>query len=308
MLKHVPKFLVASVLVAGVALAGNSPPGIMFSTLLDNVKMQSGTGYFMIDNKLQAVFIPDKSSGSILLSKADGAKLYRYDWEGELIKQPYVRLAIKGTTDLKKGEKVYDYPVLGVGDYVLDFFLGEDRFYTYPFSVSKKASPDPFLGGDLFFLEGAWSDWSYLYYSNADPEKNLIWKVWLRHQSHEVVRKDADIHIEIIGGKGKKKKVLCQSRPNKSYSLPRDWARFSFDMVNPPVKTSGGEYFKAKDLLAKDGKYTLVMKLDGKAYGKWKFEVKGGKLQYTGLTERGKADPLTFIEGGRDAWWYRKGN
>ena len=34
------------------------------------------------------------------------------------------------------------------------------------------------------------------------------------------------------------------------------------------------------------------------------FAVKGGKLNYTGRTLREKADPLTFIEGGRDAWWY----
>ncbi len=306
MFRHVPKFLVASVLVTGMALASTNPPGLMFSTLLKNVKMQSKYGYFMIDNQLQAVFIPDKSEGSIVLSKADGTKLYRYDWEGELIKQPYVRLAVRGTTDLVKGEQIYDYPVLAVGDYVLDFFLGEERFYTFPFSVSKTSSPDPFLGGDQFYLEGAWSDWGYFYFYNADPEQSLIWKVWLRHKSHEVVRKDTKIDIQILHGKGKKKKVVCQSRSNVTYHLPRDWERYEFDLVNPPVKTSDGEYFKAKDLLKKDGPYTLVMKHDGKLYGEWEFEVKDGKLVYTGLTERGKVDPLVFVEGGRDAWWYKK--
>jgi hypothetical protein len=34
--------------------------------------------------------------------------------------------------------------------------------------------------------------------------------------------------------------------------------------------------------------------------------IEDGKLNYTGLTVRGKADRLTFIEGGKDAWWYEK--
>ena len=54
------------------------------------------------------------------------------------------------------------------------------------------------------------------------------------------------------------------------------------------------------------GNYTLTMKLDSNVYGVWKFKVIGGQLNYTGRTERGKADPLTFVEGGRDAWWYER--
>ena len=48
------------------------------------------------------------------------------------------------------------------------------------------------------------------------------------------------------------------------------------------------------------------VKIDDKEYGVWKFKVEGGKLNYTGRTVRGKADPMTFVEGGKDAWWYGK--
>jgi hypothetical protein len=48
------------------------------------------------------------------------------------------------------------------------------------------------------------------------------------------------------------------------------------------------------------------MTIDGNVYGVWKFKVSGGKLNYTGNTVRGQADPLTFVEGGKDAWWYMK--
>ncbi|MDA2918072.1 hypothetical protein MYX76_01015 [Desulfobacterota bacterium AH_259_B03_O07] len=48
------------------------------------------------------------------------------------------------------------------------------------------------------------------------------------------------------------------------------------------------------------------MTIDGKPYGTWKFEVVDGKPSYTDRKVRGKTDPLTFIEGGHDAWWYTK--
>jgi len=67
----------------------------------------------------------------------------------------------------------------------------------------------------------------------------------------------------------------------------------------------GRAYFKAKDLLANDGNYVLRMELDGQPYGDWPFSVADHKLTYVGRTAPG-SDPLTFIAGGKDAWWYEK--
>ena len=78
------------------------------------------------------------------------------------------------------------------------------------------------------------------------------------------------------------------------------------DMIFPPKGSSGGGYFKAKDLVGTDGKYKLTMKLDGKSYGEWKFAVSGGKPVPVGRAARGKADPLSFVEGGRDAFWFEQ--
>ena len=47
------------------------------------------------------------------------------------------------------------------------------------------------------------------------------------------------------------------------------------------------------------------MTMDGKPYGTWNFAVKGGQLVYTGPTAPG-SDPLTRVEGGLDAWWYKE--
>ena len=46
------------------------------------------------------------------------------------------------------------------------------------------------------------------------------------------------------------------------------------------------------------------MTIDGQPYGTWTFAVAGGKLQYAGRTVGSSADPLTFVEDGRDTFWY----
>ncbi|HNQ14474.1 MAG TPA: hypothetical protein PKM58_02860, partial [Pyrinomonadaceae bacterium] len=132
--------------------------------------------------------------------------------------------------------------------------------------------------------------------------QNLIWKIWLREKGFK--NPDHKVGVRVTRDAGGK--VICQSRENVTHNFQHDWVRYEFDMVNPPVTTSEGAHFKAKDLLAVDGAYTLRMTIDGKEYGIWKFEVAGGKLNYTGRTERGVADTMTFVEGGVDAFWYER--
>ena len=89
-------------------------------------------------------------------------------------------------------------------------------------------------------------------------------------------------------------------------SLRAEWVRYELDIIFPMEGTSGGAYFKASDLVGTDGAYTLTMAFDGEPYGTWNFEVKDGKCVPAGRTVRGEADALTFVEGGRDAFWYEK--
>ena len=102
--------------------------------------------------------------------------------------------------------------------------------------------------------------------------------------------------------------LVCSDRgPTTTYTLKPKWTRLAIDMVFPEGKeVPHGTYFKAKHLLEKDGACTLTMKIDDKPYGVWKFEVEGGKPKHLGRAARGSANPLTFIDGGRDAFWYAK--
>jgi len=297
--------VVCFLIVIGLTIpaVAERPPGIMFSTLLNNVKLLSKNGSFRLDNKLQAVFVEPGTKGWVILKKEGGEDLVKFEFEMERMKKPFTRFDFRTITDLQKGETIYDYRLTQPGNYVLDFFLEPgNKFYTFPFSVVKVSPEDPFAEGERYFFNGAWNDWGYLYYYNADPSQSISWKVWLRHVDTSTLHKDVKIRIEVRRGK----KLVCTSREGMRHSLSYEWNRYQFDLIAPMKKTSGGRYFKAKDLLAMDGSYQLVMTIDGKRYGTWKFKVKDHKLQYTGRTVRGKADPLTFVEGGRDAWWYEK--
>ena len=281
------------------------PPGLSFSSLLNGVKLLPAKGQFRL-NQIQTTFIPDDcESGFVVLRTTDGKEIAQFDWKPDRLKKPYVLLNIYPVTDLRSGEKVAGgwIKMTEPGDYVLDFYLPTEHYFTFPFSVIKVGGDDPFGSGQCLCMKGAWENWGYLFYTDAKPEQNLQWKVWLRNNGCE--EKDIKVHVEIT--READSDVVCTSRANTTYSIKPDWTRFAFDVVFPEGKeVPFGTYFKAKDLLATDGAYTLTMKIDGEPYGVWKFDVKDSKLQYKGRTVRGEADPLTFIEGGRDAWWYKK--
>lgn len=283
---------------------GQYPPGVMYATLLDNVTVLAKTGEFRLKNKMQNVFVPDGSTGKAVLSSG-GKEIWQWEWTTDTfgLRPPFKLFAFQQPRYPDGGLVSYDdLKLTKPGDYVFDLYLGDERMYTMPFSLRAKQPDDPFDGGVLYLTDGPWNDWGYLFYSEADPEQNLAWKIWLRAEENKSSRKEIRVEVR----RDKDGKLVCENRRNTTTSLRSDWVRHSFDLVNPPVKTSGGAYFKAKDLLSVDGGYTLTMTMEGKPYGTWKFRVEGGKLNHTGRTVRDGADPLRFIEGGKDAWWYSK--
>jgi len=279
-------------------------PGVSYASLLEGVKLLARDGKFRLHH-IQATFLPDDCQGGcVVLRTADGTELVQFDWKPDRLKKPYALLNIHKITDLKTGEKITAFVDMSKpGDYVLDFYLPEEHFYTYPFSVKKAGSDDPFGGGDCYMTDGDWLTCGYLYYPDAKPGQSLHWKIWLRSGKSE----ELDAKVRIAIKRDTDGDLVCTNRESTNYSFSADWVRYDFDMVFPEGKeVPHGTYFKAKDLLATDGAYTLTMIVNDEEHGVWKFEVADGKLKYKGRTARGEADPLTFIEGGRDAWWYEK--
>lgn len=281
------------------------PPGLSFATVLNGVKL-SAKGKFSLLN-IQATFLPDDCAGGfIVLRTADKKELAQWDWKPDnfATKKPFTLLGIHKTTDLSAGETASDGSVdlAKPGAYVLDFYLPDELFYTFPFTVEKVGSDDPFGGGDIYVLNGDWETCGYLYYAEAKAERPLSWKVWVRNKAAEPLEAKVQIQIK----RDSDGTLVCTNRPETNYKFTSEWVRYEFDMIFPPENATAGAYFKAQDLLATDGDYTLTMAINDKPCGVWQFAVKDKLLQYTGRTLRGKAEPLTFIEGGRDAWWYVK--
>ncbi len=313
-------FLAIALFTLAAALPASTaeyPPGVMFSTMLNGVKLLPETGELSLDN-IQATFLPKSApipnqfyyyspdlGGGLhaILKNSAGNEVAKFDFYVELLKQPYYLLTapkITGPNEsiLLPGGRVKMQP----GDYTLDFFVEGKQFYRFPFKVSKLSAADPFSGGDYYFLDGDWEKWAYMFYGDADPEKGLQLKVWLRNKE-AANRRDFKPKIKITDSSGK---LICTSRSGTTLTLHPQWTRYEMDIVDPSEGATPGKYWKAKDLLAKDGVYTLTLTLSDKVWGTWKIKVSGGKFAVSGRALRGSADTLTFIEGGRDAFWFEK--
>lgn len=291
-----------------VALAfPEETPALLHSTVLNGIVVDPGTGNLRFD-QMQALYLPEPPMGShepraedparrlwAVLSTAEGAEVARLDfWTDKVEAQTWVLTAYSLSTPSQGNLGSQQQIKLEPGDYVLDFHLSSGRFYSYPFSVE--------LAGEKHLVSGDWNSWGYLLYAGANPEEALVWKVWLRR--NETGNRDGvDTRVEIV--RERDGKVVATSRPDMHQDFRDVWVRYSFDLIHPMQGTSGGAYMKAADLLSQDGDYQLRMSVDGAKYGTWKFQVAGGKLRLAGRADRDTADPLTFVYGGKDAFWYR---
>jgi hypothetical protein len=286
-------------------LGAEYPPGISFSSLLNGFYILANNGEIRLTH-VQATFLPGTDAKVwAVIKKEGGQDLYRLDFMVEKLASPYYLLDFYSAVDLAGGGKTINTVECRLGQpgkYRMDFFLDGQKFFTFPFEISKVSPSDPFSGEESFFIDGEWERWAYLYYSEANINRMVQWKVWLRNKA-ATREKDVKPSLDVVGPDGK---IVAVGPVGVTYTLGQRWNRFAIDLHHPSKSVSGGALMKASELLAKDGQYSLTLKLNGIPYGTWKFRVEGGRPAYEGRTLRGKADPITFIEGGKDAWWYEK--
>lgn len=289
------------------AAAWAETPTVLFSTVLNGVKMDAGSGELFLDdimvanlptpanNKYQPYNPNDGEELWAVLVGSDGVPVARFDFYAQFNRQPYWLLNSYKLTDMRTTEPTSGIRiVLPAGDYSLDFYLKSGKFYSFPFKITSVA-------GNASALDGDWNNWGYLLYGGADPSRQLIWKIWLRSNTPDQ-NQSAGIDVRLT--RDADGSLLCVSRPNVNYTLGSEWSRRQFDLIHPMQGTSGGAMFYASELLKTDGGYALTMSVGGQQYGTWKFRVQGGRLVKTGRADLATADPLRFIDGGADAWWY----
>jgi hypothetical protein len=241
--------------------------------------------------------IPQSASGGKIIVSKGAVGLYEFKWNVGTYDDPDTEIVVSQATDMKTGQHEGEPKLTEPGNYTLDMYVGNDKFFTFPFKV--------FTADSFIYLDGAWNDWAYLFYPDGDTGRELTWKMFLRNVSATEEQKIVRVSVEIV--RDKDKKLICSAMPTgMTKTLFREWNRFEFKLINPPGHPSGEEFTRATHLLEMDGSYTLTAKIDGQLYGVWKFNVKGGKLEYAGRALQSKADPLTLILGAPGTYWYEK--
>lgn len=278
-----------------------NPPGILTSTLLDNITVNSKGGWIKIGTNMVAVFLPEGAKGRLVLSDESGKEFCHWEWTANRgrLDAPFQTVNFRNAEAPSGGQ--FDYSKLkltGPGNYVFDFYTSGKKFYTFPVSIRVVKPANAFGGDPRYLVNGDWNSWGYLYIPEMTPDSNVAWKLWLREWEYE--QKARSFTVELI--RDADKALIAQNRNMTSVTFRHDWKRHDFQLFKP----KDGSLFKGRDLLPRDGGYTLTMKMNGKTFGVWKFSIKNGKPVSKGRALRGSASPETFVEGGLDAWWYRK--
>ena len=289
-------------------------PGVSFWNLLDEVRIGYRDGRLGI-GRVYAVCLPaparqsasnypyDPDGGgklSTVVKSADGTVLNTYVWYAE---------NISGLWELSRYKVVGGYEAvkpLTPGKYVLEFALEDKPFYRFPVTVVQLKNDDPYQpAGDRYFIEGPWNEYGNIFYQRNDPQSVLKFTTWVQDKAGRQSKNSVPYDVKIVSARDGR--VLATD--SGSLRLEPRWLKA--DLL---FKAAGGDpnaYFKAGELLAADGRYSVRLTLDNKPYGEYPFVVKGGRIELQGNQIRANTDPMVYItdylSGGRyTSWWIKR--
>lgn len=280
-----------------VLLPQDGNPKVMFSYVLNGTRIQPN-GLLTIDLlRVTGLPTPSPKPGcrvctSRPYNQTDGASLYSYVTQDgkEIGKQVWEGSNEGSYWELRPSGSAVKIP--GPGSYEIRWEASGKPFYKFEFRAEN--------GPRGLVTIGDWNDYGYLIYQDADPSRQLRFTTWLLGNSASVQNVVPELKL-IRDSDGKA--IAGSDKNGIRQNLLPDWKRIDFNLK----PAAGDSYaFFAKDLLAVDGKYTLELKVDNAVYGRYRFEVKGGKIVKSGRQADG-TDPMVYIYGGADAWFIRKG-
>lgn len=303
-------------------------PSVLWPSLLDNQHWTflNATGRLRIDNILMG-FLPQtmkdgtpinyrnvrKDGMMVWMDVVDtrtGTAVGRAYYHAEVHEMPFYRLECRDT---------YAPDIMLVeGSYELRFFVGGTHVSTFPFSVVKDVTSDPYSPvPHLYFLQGAWQDWAWIEYNSSDY-LNFVFQAQDRHlkvknQSRTDVSAFYDYMVTLYRGN----KVIGVYNVEGSTIDKQDWGTYSVDngiwapistaffrhSSLPSMKGIPDRQYVTKDDLA-DGAYRIVLThRDQKTKKQWSdtytFTISGGVIQQHPATDRSKvSDVRTLVEQG----------
>jgi hypothetical protein len=286
-------------------------PAMRLWQVLNGVTISNG-GVLML-GKFYAVCLPDppkQSSSASAYDPDDGGKLSTVlkTVDGQVL-TTYVWYAEKVSTLWE----IDRYKVLGgqraikplaPGEYVLDFAIEDKPFYRLPFSVSIGKNDDIYNPGNLYFLDGPWSDYGVISFPNVNRYTEFT--VWLRSKE-KPSKKETHYDLKLV--RQKDKKVLAGDWGDAAaVILKPGWTGFNLylNRLKSERSENGSTEFPVSEVLKADGDYSVLLSIEGKPYGEYPFAVKAGKILYQGNQLPETADPLMYFDGGNNSYWLKR--
>lgn len=231
------------------------------------------------------IWIPENQNPKNLFNPYEGEKLFTHlkDSRGRIINS-YVWYGEK----YLKSVKMTRYEVVGgvealknlsVGLYTLDFAVGNDVFYTFPFSIKIRESNDPYNPGLVYMTEATFRDNATLFAAGKKAVFNL--NFWLRDTDMKAEKKPRSVPFAGRIIRLKDRQTIAESGIS-SLILNNDWTVVSIYFREPETD----ETLKLDKITSVNGKYRMELELDSEPYANYEFEVKNGTINGKELPER----------------------
>ena len=263
---HQSTFFVGLILVLATTAPAQQPDPVMdYATLLTSFGVRpDGRLQLESDNEpLTAVFLPTSAPVQAVITAAGSDQALH-------VQDFYKSNGDKVFTILESRGKYKEFKFTKPGEYLLTFRSGSQTLTQIPFSVINKSNNDEFNPQSVWYAQGPWSQWSYIYFLRRDgANANLEFRMWAHRRSFEpgtstdnydvVLKKDGDV---IAAAK--------QGHVGTQY-----WRQLRFQLRNPASK--GGRMFTLADLTAQDGNYRFVVTKNQQTHATFALTVKNGK-------------------------------
>lgn len=289
----------------GSAQAAPLPPNLLYSSLLNGLKIRPETGELSFDT-MWAMFLPAGSYGptedslKAVLRRKDGTELAHFKFYVTADAPPYSQLTHYEVED-KVGESRSSFYKVDKGDYILDWYVKDQQFMTFPFSVEHAASPDPYHPNDTYSLRGPWQDMAYFTNDGLRADRGVYFKLWMRNTASNQ-NKDVPIMAELRRGGKVFANLAGPVKAARTFGIGPAMSRIDLTLF----RSSDGGLLNYGEFVSKDGKHDLTLWVNGKVYGHYPYTIAGGKFVPTGRQVRSGTNPLSLIEGGPDTFWIQK--
>lgn len=163
-------------------------------------------------------------------------------------------------------------PIGEPGDYVLSVHVDGQPITSLPFSMKREASNDPFNPKNTFVREGPWRDLAHFSVVTDEPDSHLEFSWWTSLRELPAGTKNPMVTLHVLYGGQEIAATRSPVVPTQT-----DWQFLRQEFHFPAEKQV--RWMTMADLTKRDGEYTVVAKVNGKAFKSYKAEVKGGQLQ-----------------------------